>query len=108
MLIDAGIDLSSYDSDFDDSRIRDEYCIARENIVLFFMGGIYEFAGMKGLAWALGKAKDKYPNYKVLVVGDGDAYDGMCEIRDEYLLKMPVNMSNQMIGKSLPISLKMS
>lgn len=84
ILIDAGIDLSSYDPDLDDSRIREEYGIASDDIVLFFMGWIYEFAGMKELARALGKAKDKYPNYKILVVGDGDAYDEMCEIRDEY------------------------
>ena len=91
ILIDAGIDLSSYDPDLDDSRIREEYGIASDDIVLFFMGWIYEFAGMKELARALGKAKDKYPNYKILVVGDGDAYDEMCEIRDDY------DMADQLI-----------
>ena len=84
ILIDAGIDLASYNPDLDDSRIREEYGISREDIVLFFMGWIYEFAGMKELARALGESKDKYPNYKILVVGDGDAYDEMCQIRDEY------------------------
>lgn len=91
ILIDAGIDLASYNPDLDDSRIREEYGISREDIVLFFMGWIYEFAGMKELARALGENKDKYPNYKILVVGDGDAYDEMCQIRDEY------DMADQLI-----------
>ena len=55
------------------------------------MGWIYEFAGMKELARELGKNKEKYPNYKILVVGDGDAYDEMCQIRDEY------DMADQLI-----------
>lgn len=84
ILIDAGIDLASYDPDLDDSKIRQEYGIGEDDIVLFFMGWIYEFAGMKELARALGEAKDKYPKYRILVVGDGDAYDEMCQIRDEY------------------------
>ena len=91
ILIDAGIDLASYDPDLDDSAIRKEYGIADDDIVLFFMGWIYEFAGMKELARALGEAKEKYPNYKILVVGDGDAYDEMCEICDEY------DMADQLI-----------
>lgn len=91
ILIDAGIDLASYNPDLDDSKIREEYGIAHDDIVLFFMGWIYEFAGMKELARHLGKNKEKYPKYKILVVGDGDAYEEMCEIRDEY------DMADQLI-----------
>ena len=91
MLIDAGIDLNSYDPDLDDSLIREEYGIKEDDVVLFFMGWIYEFSGMKELARALGQNKDKYPNYKILVVGDGDAYEEMCEIRDEF------DMADQLI-----------
>lgn len=91
ILIDAGIDLASYDPNLDDSVIREEYGMAKDDIVLFFMGWIYEFSGMKELARELGKNKERYPHYKLLVVGDGDAYDEMCRIRDEY------DISNQLI-----------
>ena len=91
ILIDAGIDLANYNPDLDDSKIRKEYGIGENDIVLFFMGWIYEFAGMKELARSLGENKNKYSNYKILVVGDGDAYDEMCQIRDEY------NMQDQLI-----------
>ena len=51
------------------------------------MGWIYEFAGMKELAIELGKNKEKYPNIKILIVGDGDAYNKMVEIQKEYALE---------------------
>ena len=84
ILIDAGIDLDDFDPNLDDSNIRAEYNIAKDDTVLFFMGWIYEFAGMKELAIELGKNKDKYPNMKILIVGDGDAYDKMVAIKEEY------------------------
>ena len=68
----------------DDSSIRNEYNIAPDDTVLFFMGFIYEFAGMKELAIELGKNKDKYPKMKILIVGDGDAYERLKEIKEEY------------------------
>ena len=86
ILIDAGIDLNDFDPNLDDSNIRHQYNIAPEDTVLFFMGWIYEFAGMKELAIELGKNKEKYPNMKILIVGDGDAYDKMVQIKEEYEL----------------------
>ncbi|RBQ23788.1 D-inositol-3-phosphate glycosyltransferase [Candidatus Methanobinarius endosymbioticus] len=91
LIIDAGIDLDSYDPDLDSSNIRKEWKIDNDDIVLFFMGWIYNFAGMKELAIDLGKNKEKYPNIKIVIVGDGDAYDDMVKIRKEY------NLSDQLI-----------
>ena len=102
ILIDAGIDLNSYDPDLDDSAIREEYNIKEDDVVLFFMGWIYEFAGMKELARELGKNKDKYPNYKILVVGDGDAYDEMCRIRDEYSLEDQLILTGKQPFEKIP------
>lgn len=102
ILIDAGIDLNSYDPDLDDSAIREEYNIREDDVVLFFMGWIYEFAGMKELARELGKNKDKYPNYKILVVGDGDAYDEMCRIRDEYSLEDQLILTGKQPFEKIP------
>ena len=84
ILIDAGIDLNDFDPQLDDSNIRDMYNIDKNDTVLFFMGWIYEFAGMKELAMELGKNKEKYHNMKILIVGDGDAYDKMVKIKEEY------------------------
>ncbi len=101
-LIDAGIDLASYNPDLDDSAIRAEYGISEEDVVLFFMGWIYEFAGMKELGRALGQNKDKYPNYKILIVGDGDAYDEMCKIRDEYSMQDQLILTGKQPFEKIP------
>ncbi|MBQ6511317.1 glycosyltransferase [Methanobrevibacter sp.] len=102
ILIDAGIDLDSYDPDLDGSAIRRQYGIGENDIVLFFMGWIYEFAGMTELALALGKSREKYPNYRILVVGDGDAYDEMCCIRDEYGMESQLIMTGKQPFARIP------
>ena len=91
ILIDAGIDLNDFNPDLDDSSIRAQWNIKKDDIVLFFMGWIYEFAGMKELARTLGENKEKYPNFKILIVGDGDAFDEMVSIKGEY------NLGDQLI-----------
>ena len=87
ILIDAGIDLKKYNPKLDASKIYDEYNIQSDDIVLFFMGFIYNFAGMKELAKKLGENKEKYSKMKILIVGDGDAYEDLLKIKEEYNLK---------------------
>ena len=102
ILIDAGIDLDSYDPDLDDLKIRKKYKIKKSDIVLFFMGWIYEFAGMKELARHLGENKEKYPNYKLLIVGDGDAYDELCQIQNEYNLEKQLILTGKQPFEKIP------
>lgn len=77
-VIGAGIDLKKFDPTLDGSQIRHEYGIKDNDIVLFFMGFLYHFAGLKEVALEL--AKDKYKNLKLLIVGDGDAYSDLQNI----------------------------
>ncbi|MCL2116612.1 MAG: glycosyltransferase [Methanobrevibacter sp.] len=91
LVIDAGIDLNQFNPALDDSNIRGEYDISKEEYVLFFMGWIYDFAGMKELAIELGKNKDKFKHMKIILVGDGDAYEDMIKIKKEH------NLRNQLI-----------
>ena len=46
--------------------------------------------------------KDKYPNYRILVVGDGDAYDEMCSIRDEYAMQDQLIMTGKQPFTKIP------
>lgn len=95
IIIGAGIDLDEFDPKLHDSDIRHEYNIAKEDQVLFFMGWIYTFSGMVELAKILGEAKkladskvidNKYSNLKLLIVGDGDDYQNLKDIQEEYNL----------------------
>ena len=77
-VIGAGIDLRKFDPNIKSSNIRQEYGINDEDTVLFFMGHLYNFAGLKEVTLEL--AKGDHPNLKLLIVGDGDAYQELQDI----------------------------
>ena len=108
IVIDAGIDLNEFNPDLDDSAIREEYGISKENQVLFFMGWIYNFAGMKELAIELGKNKNKYKNMKIVLVGDGDAYDDMVKIKNDYGLADQLILTGKQDYTKIPEFLAMA
>lgn len=106
LVIDAGIDLERFDPQIDGSTIRKEYGIKDDELLLFFMGWIYHFAGVKEVAEKLGK--ENHENIKLMVVGDGDAYSDLEEIREKYNIhekliltgKQPYNKIPEFIAAS--------
>ncbi len=90
LVLRAGIDSERYDPQAVNGRMRSEYGIKPGESVLFFMGWIYTFSGLKEVALQLARTRDH--GMKLLVVGDGDAYDelrGMAEadgLRDRLIL----------------------
>lgn len=84
-VIGAGIDLEKFDPNLKGTSIRHQYNIKEDDKVLFFMGFLYHFAGLKEVA--LEFAKNKYKNLKLLIVGDGDAYSDLQNIVEEHDLK---------------------
>lgn len=108
LVIDAGIDFDSYNPDLNDSNIRKEWKIVDDDIVLFFMGWIYNFAGMKELAIELGKNKEKYSNVKIVIVGDGDAYDDMVKIKEQYGLLDQLILTGKQPYTKIPEFLSMA
>jgi glycosyltransferase involved in cell wall biosynthesis len=88
-VIGAGIDLEKFDPNIKSSNIHQEYGINDDDTVLFFMGHLYNFAGLKEIALEL--AKGEHPNLKLLIVGDGDAYQELQDIIKEN------NLSNKVI-----------
>src|SRR3972149_8080892 len=49
-VIPAGVDLERFNPQEDGSAIREKYGVKKDEILLFFMGWIYEFSGMKEVA----------------------------------------------------------
>jgi glycosyltransferase involved in cell wall biosynthesis len=82
-VIGAGIDLDRFNPTIDGSAIRSAYHFEQDDIVLFFMGWLYHFSGLKEVALELARSPDHYPNLKILIVGDGDALADLQKIRDE-------------------------
>jgi len=81
----AGIDMGEFDPGINGNIIRKQHGINGQDIVLFFMGFLYNFAGLKEVA--LNLANSGNAHLKFLIVGEGDAYDELKEIRDKHKLQ---------------------
>jgi len=99
-VIGAGIDLEKFNPNLKGTSIRQEYGIKEGDKVLFFMGFLYHFAGLKEVA--LEFKKDKYKNLKLLIVGDGDAYLDLQNIVKEHDLSENVILVGQKPYNEIP------
>jgi len=95
-VIRAGIDLERYDPlKVSREAIRRQYGIAKDDTVLFFMGWLYHFSGLKEVAIELAKVKDQWPKIKLFVVGDGDAFEDLKKIREDYHLEQQMILAGK-------------
>ncbi len=102
-VIRAGIDLERYDpSKVTGEEIRRQYGIAKDDIVLFFMGWLYHFSGLKEVARELAKIKDQYPKIKLFIVGDGDAYENLKELREQLHLEDRMILAGKQPFEKIP------
>jgi glycosyltransferase involved in cell wall biosynthesis len=79
VVIRAGIDLARYDPNISGRQAREELGINDDDFVLFFMGWLYDFSGLKEVAEDVLKRNSKF---RLLIVGDGDAFGDLQEIRE--------------------------
>jgi glycosyltransferase involved in cell wall biosynthesis len=84
-LIRAGIDLEQFKASTDVSNIRQQYGLKKNDIVLFFMGWLYHFSGLKEVAQEL--AKKDSEDLKMLIVGEGDAFEDLKQIIEKHNLQ---------------------
>jgi glycosyltransferase involved in cell wall biosynthesis len=102
-VIRAGIDLKLFDpAKVDGSNIREKFGIGKDDIILFFMGWLYHFSGLKEVAIELAKVKNKWPNIKLFIVGDGDAYEDLKKIREDYHLGQQMILAGKQPYDLLP------
>ena len=86
-VIRAGIDFKRFNSDLDGSAVREKLGIREDDIVLFFMGWLYNFSGLKEVALELAKEPQEYRNIKLMVLGKGDLWDTLQEIRSKHKME---------------------
>ncbi len=80
--------------------IRKKYGIKEDDIVLFFMGWLYHFSGLKEVALELAKAENG--NLKFLIVGEGDAFNDLQRIREEHNLQDRVILAGKQPYEEIP------
>jgi glycosyltransferase involved in cell wall biosynthesis len=99
-IISAGIDLKRYNAEIKGDKIRDKYGIKKDTLVLFFMGWIYHFSGLKEVAIELSKTKNN--DILMLVVGDGDAFNDLQKIKKEHQLGEKLILTGKQPYDSIP------
>lgn len=87
----AGVYLEKFNPAINGEIVKNKYKIKKRDMVLFFMGWLYNFSGLKEVALEMAKINEKEPNIKLLIVGDGDAFNDLKKVREEY------NLDNQII-----------
>ncbi|GAF85071.1 unnamed protein product, partial [marine sediment metagenome] len=86
-LVRAGVDLERFNPHIDSSRVRKQYKIEENDFVLFFMGWLYDFSGLREVALNLAKIRKKEFKLKLLIVGEGDLYAELKKIQRKYSLQ---------------------
>jgi len=78
-LLRAGIDLDRYLA-ADGSEVRRRYGLSKDDLLLFFMGWLYTFSGLKEVAEAVVTAPAASTNVKLLIIGKGELWDTLNRI----------------------------
>jgi glycosyltransferase involved in cell wall biosynthesis len=81
----AGIDDTLFNHNVSGDAVRKRYGLSKDDLVLFFMGWLYKFSGLKEVALKLAENPD--PRLKMLIVGEGDLYSELEKIQKERSLQ---------------------
>jgi len=99
-VIKAGIDVERFKPSAGIGSLRKQYGLEKTDIVLFFMGWLYHFSGLKEVARGLVKETNK--GLKLLIVGEGDAFEELKQIRDEHNLQDRLILTGQKPYTDMP------
>lgn len=75
----GGIDFTRFNPQVDSSTIRERQGLRDKDLVLFFMGWLYDFSGLKEVVSCLSEVKDNYPHIKLMILGRGGYHDQLVE-----------------------------
>jgi glycosyltransferase involved in cell wall biosynthesis len=101
-VIRAGIDHERFGSHVDGTAVRRQYGIAEHEKVLFFMGWLYHFSGLKEVLAELAKLGGEDVGVKLLIVGDGDAFEELQRMRTDLGLENCVTLAGKRPYEKIP------
>ena len=98
-VIRAGVDLEIFKAEYREP-MRKELGFANSDTVLFFMGWLYDFSGLKEVAIGLSKSSEK--NIKLLILGNGDLWDTLQGIISKNSLEGQIIMKGWVPYQEVP------
>jgi glycosyltransferase involved in cell wall biosynthesis len=96
----AGIDDKRFRPGPASDSIKTRYSLSGEDTVLFFMGWLYRFSGLKEVARQL--ADNPNPNLKLLIVGEGDLFNELEKMQQEHNLKNRLILAGKKDYREIP------
>jgi len=105
----GGIDQGRFNPErFDRDLLRREFGFNEQDIVLYFMGWIYEFSGLDLVIAELFKLGESASKIKLLIVGEGDHYQKLKSLVNEYSLEERVILTGKRSYEDIPMLIAMS
>lgn len=96
----AGISNEQFSPAVHGDMVRQQYGFAEKDVVLFFMGWLYNFSGLKEVALRLAQIDDV--RLKLLIVGEGDGYQDLQEVQEKYNLQDRVILTGRKPYQQIP------
>jgi glycosyltransferase involved in cell wall biosynthesis len=94
-VVKAGVDTDRFKPGMSRYPMRKKLGIGKDDIVLFFMGWLYAFSGLKEVAVDLIKVRDEHPDLRLVIVGEGDLFHELEQIKKEYGLEQLILAGRQ-------------
>ncbi|GAQ25063.1 MULTISPECIES: glycosyltransferase family 4 protein [Tepidanaerobacter] len=92
-VIPNGIDLEQFDPSIDSSPVEKQLGLKHEDLKIVYISRLMGARGEIALRLikALPQIKDSFPNVKLIVVGEGDKYESIAKMANQYNEKAPEN-----------------
>jgi glycosyltransferase involved in cell wall biosynthesis len=102
-VVPQGVDMKRFNiSQMRRNYIRSKYKISEEDNLLFFMGWLYTFSGLKEVIQDIDKNKDIHPNIKLMIVGYGDDYLNLKELVESLNIQNRVILTGKKPYEEIP------
>lgn len=96
----TGVNRKQFNPNTSSELIRRQYGLEEDDIIIFFMGWLYNFSGLKEVALRLTELKNN--KLKLLIVGVGDAYEELKHIQEKYNLQDKVILTGNRPYREIP------
>ncbi len=93
----AGVDFRLFDASISGKVIRSHYGFRDDDIVLFYIGWLYKFSGLAEVLTRLAETGNSH--IKLLVAGDGDAYNSLVKLRGTLQAKHKTFLHTYLLGR---------